>query len=115
MKKTTAKKSNTGKKVAIGLGVAAIGAGAYYLLGPDGKKNQKKIAAFASKIKKEAEQKIKEVKNATEPAYHKVIDTLSKKYGTDYKEHKNEISAIAKALKSSWKDIKNSAKKPSKK
>ena len=41
--KQTKKSGGVGKAMAIGASVAALGAGAYYLLGPDGKKNQKKI------------------------------------------------------------------------
>ncbi len=41
-----------GKKVAIGAGVAAVGAGAYYFLGPKGKKHQKDAKAWATTAEK---------------------------------------------------------------
>lgn len=53
MKKNTIKKGNkVGKALAIGAGVAAAGAAAYMLLGPDGKKNRAKVKAFAEGVKK---------------------------------------------------------------
>ena len=41
------------KKILMAEGMAALAGGAYYLLGPDGKKNQKKALALMTKIKKE--------------------------------------------------------------
>ena len=52
MKKKNKKMSGS-KKILVAEGMAALGAGAYYLLGPDGKKNQKKAAGLMTKIKKE--------------------------------------------------------------
>lgn len=63
MKKT---KMSTGKKAAIGAGIAAIGAGAYYLLGPNAKAHQKKTKVLLAKVKKEVQQEVKkEWKKAT--------------------------------------------------
>lgn len=45
------KKGNLGKKLAIGAGVAAAGAAAYMLLGPNGKKNQAKVKSVVAKAK----------------------------------------------------------------
>lgn len=49
------KKGNMGKAVAIGAGVAAAGAAAYMLLGPNGKKNRAKVKAFVKKVKTKVE------------------------------------------------------------
>ena len=46
------KKMSGGKKMVLA-GAAAVGAGAYYLLGPDAKKHQKKASVLMSKVKKE--------------------------------------------------------------
>ena len=53
---------SAGKKVAIGGAMAAIGAGAYYLLGPDAKNHQKKASGLVSKIEKEVEKDAKKLK-----------------------------------------------------
>lgn len=108
MKQT--KKGGAGKAIAIGAGIAAIGAGAYYLLGPDGKKNQKKVHAWAVKMEKEADKKIKAIKNASEPVYHNLVDSLTEAYAKEYKEHAPEIKAFSKALKTKWKAVSKSAK-----
>ncbi|MBI3888516.1 hypothetical protein HY311_01860 [Candidatus Nomurabacteria bacterium] len=50
------------KVLMVEAGMAALGAGAYYLLGPDGKKNQKKAAALIFKIKKEVKSDAKKLK-----------------------------------------------------
>jgi hypothetical protein len=46
------KKMSGGKKLVLA-GAAAVGAGAYYLLGPDGKKHQKKASFLMNTVKKE--------------------------------------------------------------
>lgn len=69
MKKNTKKISkgmSKGKMIAIGAGVAAVGAGAYALLGPNGKKNQAKVKAFAKKMEKKAMPKIKKMEKLAE-------------------------------------------------
>jgi DNA helicase TIP49 (TBP-interacting protein) len=103
-------KISAGKVIAIGAGVAAIGAGAYYFLGPNGKKNQKKAKVWMTKMEKEAEGKVKKIKNATLPMYHNTVDTLVETYSKQYKEHAPEIKAFAKHLKNNWKGIGKKAK-----
>ena len=61
MKKNT-KKMSGAKKVLMAEGMAALGAGAYYLLGPDAKSHQKKASGLVSKIKKEVEKDAKKLK-----------------------------------------------------
>ncbi|HEV7702083.1 MAG TPA: hypothetical protein VGO63_01405 [Candidatus Paceibacterota bacterium] len=123
MKKTTKKGMSKGiskrSKVAmVGAGVAAlsaVGAGAYYLLGPDGKKNQKKVSALAAKIKKEAITEYKKAKKASVPVYHKAVDVIAKNYVKQYKAHEKDINAIGKMLKSQFKGVKKAAKGAAKK
>jgi gas vesicle protein len=104
------KKTSAGKVIAIGAGLAALGAGAYYLLGPNGKANQKKAAAWMTKMKKEAQKKIGKIKNVSEPIYHNVLDTLAENYSKQYKQHVPEIKAFTKQLKSGWSEIKKEVK-----
>ena len=106
---------STGAKVAIGAGVVALGAGAYYLLGPNAKAHQKKASALMVKIKKEAENKVKKVKNATASMYHKAVDSVSASYCKQYEMHEKEIKAFAKKLKSEWRGATKLAKKSVKK
>ena len=112
MKEKQIKKSkmSAGKVVAIGAGVAAIGAGAYYFLGPNGKKNQQKAKVWMTKMEKEVAKKMVKIKNASEPIYHNAVDTLAKNYSKQYKEHAPEIKAFAEHLKSSWKNVEKKVK-----
>lgn len=52
VKKVAPKKGmSVGKKLAIGAGVVAVGAGAYMLLGKNGKANQKKVKVLLNNAK----------------------------------------------------------------
>ncbi|MDO8183746.1 MAG: hypothetical protein Q7T49_02060 [bacterium] len=97
----TKKKSgmSVGKAVGLGVGVAAVGAGAYYLLGPKGKQHQKKASAWAAEMKKEIEKELKKVKNVTKPLYQDTVDTIAKTYSKKYKNYSGEINSFAKKLK----------------
>lgn len=109
MKKNT--KMSVGKKVALGAGLAAVGAGAFYLLGPNAKAHQKKVLSLASKMKKEVEKEAKKVKAVTVPMYHKAVDTVSKNYTAQYKLHEKDIKALASKIKSEWKGAQKLVKK----
>ncbi len=90
--------------------MAALGAGAYYLFGPNGKANQKKAKALYAKMKTEVKKEVKKVKEVTPPMYHKAVDVISKNYAKQYKLHEKDIKSIAQKLKSEWKDISGKAK-----
>ena len=109
-KKKSAKKKDFGKELAIGAGVAALAAAGYFLFGPSGEKNRKKIKGWTLKMKGEVLDKMEEVKEITEPVYNKIVDNVAKKYLS--KENKKEVEALVKDLKSHWKRIaKNSGDK----
>ena len=103
----TKKKSgmSMGKVVGLGAGVAAIGAGAYYLFGPKGKQHQKKASAWAAEMKREVEKEIKKVKSVTEPLYQDTVDVIAKTYSKKYKNYSGEINAFAKKLKGEGRDL----------
>lgn len=118
MKKNTKKKSGIsgGKIFATGAGVAALAGGAYYLLGPDAKKHQKKTSLLVAKMKKEVEKEMKKAKEMSTPMYQKVVDMISENYAKQYEMHGPEIKAFTKTLKSEWKKVaKKSLKKPARK
>ncbi len=112
VKKVVTKKKglSVGKAVAIGAGVAAVSAGAYYFLGPNGKKNQQKAKAWMAEMKKEAVKKIGKVERATKPAYDKAVDALASAYSKQYKAHAPEIKAFANTLKKEWQTASAKAK-----
>jgi len=114
MKKTVKNKkggTTSGKMLAAGVGLA-LGAGAYYLLGPDGKKNQKKAKVLMAKMQKEIGVEIKKAKEMSGPLYQKAVDVISENYAKQYEMHAPEIKAFAKKLKGEWKKV---SPKPAKK
>lgn len=110
VKKQASKKSNVGKAVAVGAGVAALSAAAYMLFGPEGKKNRKKITGWATKMKGEMIEKFEHMKEVTEPMYHKVVDEISAKY-VKKGVSEEDINAVVSELKNHWKALARDAKK----
>jgi len=104
-------KMSAGKKVTIGATVVALGAGAYYLLGPNSKTHQKKAKVLLAKMKREIADKATKAKNMTEPLYHKAVDALAATYSKQYKMHEKDIKAFAKKLKSKGKSTAKKAVK----
>ena len=104
--KNTKKGMSSEKKVAAVAGLAALGAGAYYLLGPNAKAHQKKTSALLAKMKKDVQGEIKKAEKVTIPLYHQAVDIVSKNYAKQYKLHEPAIKAFAKKLKSKWKGFK---------
>ena len=85
-----------GKRVMIGAGVAAVGAGAYYLLGPDGKKNQKKAKAWMAKMKKEHAGEIKSFSNQLKSEWKANKKTAKPAIKQAKKSVKKEIRLVKK-------------------
>lgn len=100
--KNTKKGMSKGGMVAVGAGLAAAGAGAYYLLGPNKKAHQKKAKALLEKMKKEVNAKAKSAKIMAKPMYDKAVDSMAATYSKQYKMHEGEIKALAKKLKGEW-------------
>jgi hypothetical protein len=114
MKKNKKSGMSGGKIVAMGAGVAALGAGTYYLFGPKAKTHQKKAKVLLNKIQKEVASEIKKVKEVTPPLYHQAVDSISENYAKQYKLHEKDIQAFAKKLKSEWKKASKIVRKPTK-
>lgn len=98
------KSGMSGAKMAgVAAGLAAVGAGAYYLMGPKGKMHQQKAKALFAKMEKEVKSEMKKAKEVSMPIYHKAVDIVSKNYVKQYKMHEKDIEAFAKKLKGEWK------------
>lgn len=109
--KKTNKGSNLGKIIATGAGVAALSVAAYVLFGPEGKKNRKKIKGWAVKMKGEIIEKFEDMKEVTEPMYHKVVDEISSKYAKAKGISQEEINEVVGDLKKHWKTLSKDTKK----
>lgn len=101
---------SVGNIATIGAGAAAVGAGAYYFLGPKGKQHRGKTKAWMVEIEKEIEKKLKKAKNVTELFYHGAVDNVVEAYGKQYKEYAGEINAFAKKIKDEWKSMRPKAR-----
>lgn len=101
------KKSGTsvGKVVAVSVGIAAVSAAAYLLLGPNGKKNRKNMKAWMLKMKAEIAEKLENIQEVTAPIYEKIVHDVASKYekvkNIDPKDLQDEIAH----LKKEWKNI----------
>jgi len=106
-KKEVKKKGVSAKTIiGVGAGVAALGAAAYILFGPNAKKNQKAIKGWAVKMKGEIIEKFEEAKELTEPVYNKIIDDAQARYSKFQNVDKKELELLVKDIKKHWKAIK---------
>lgn len=109
-KKVVTKKKrrmSAGTAAAIGAGLAAAGAGAYYFLGPKGKQHRGKAKVWMTGMETEIEKKLKKARSVTQPLYRDTVDTIAATYSKRYKEHAPEIKALAKKLKAGWKSTRH--------
>lgn len=112
MAKTNVEKKgmSTTAKVGIGATIAAAGAAAYLLFGPDGKKNRKVVRGWAVKMKGEIIEKFEEAKDLTEPVYQGIVDKVSEKYGKLKNIDQGELKAMVGEMKKHWKTISKASK-----
>jgi hypothetical protein len=110
----TNKKTSTGSKVvkvaAVGAALAGIAAGAYFFLGPNGKKNQKHAKAWVIKMKGDVVDKLEKAKEVSEEAYHTIIDTVAAQYAKKMKTGQADVAELAADLKKHWKALSKSVK-----
>ena len=106
MKKTI--KKNVSAKVKpmnIGVGLAALAAGAYFFLSNQGKANQKHAKAWAIKMKGDVVGKLETAREVTEPIYNDIIDSVAAKHAKIMKLNSQEVNELAQELKKHWKTI----------
>src|SRR6185369_8612524 len=103
-----AKKISTGVKIAEGIGVAALVAGAaaaYYFTGKGGKQNRRKVSAWAHKAKQEVVQKLKQMKTVSKTAYDKAASEVLAKYKQAKNIDPKELAALGNEIKGHWTKI----------
>jgi len=103
--KNTNNRMDTKEEVLIGAGLAALAAGAYFFLGPKGKKHQKEMKGWMVKMKGEVLEKLEEAKEVTEPIYNDIVDTVAKTNEVAGKIPQSEIRALAQDLKKQWRSL----------
>lgn len=110
-KKRVAKKTGflSAKTVAVGSGLAALGAATYYLFGPKGKEHQKALKAWSSSMKKDIDAQYKKANAMTQSAYHEIVDRVAKSYAKSGKAQLKDVTAYAQTLKKQWKQVSKKA------
>lgn len=114
MKKTN-QNNNAGTAAGITVGVAAVGAIAYLLFGPDGKKNQKIVKGWAVKMKGEIMEELEKMEEISGPVYEKIVDKVGEKYKKIKNVDLEDVVTEINNFKKSWKEIEKKSKAPTKK
>ncbi len=115
MKKQVNKsEGKVGTALAIGAGVAALGAVTYFFFGPQGKKNQKKVKGWMIKMKGEVVEKLEQAKEVTQPIYNEIVDKVASTYSKASSVDKAELIKLATDLKRQWNNISKTVKGKSK-
>lgn len=113
-----AKKEDT-KSSGLGLAATLIGAAAagFYLYGPKGAENRKKIRGWTLRAKGEVLEKIEKAKEVSDDSYVEIVDKVTAKYAKLKDVGEDEAAKLNKELKRHWKSIKKAAaeKEPAKK
>jgi hypothetical protein len=110
--KVVAKKGGVGEKTAVGVGIIAAIAGAYFLYGSkDAAKNRKKIRGWTLKAKGEVLEKLEKMQDATEAEYGSIVDAVMRKYSAIKSIDTAEVDSLGKDLKRHWKNFTKEVKK----
>ncbi len=99
--------SNPKAKMAIGAGIAAMTAAAiaYFLVGPDGKKNRKKLQGWVIKMKGEIVEKLEAAKEITQPVFEKIVTQVAEKYKKVKHIRPEDLEHAVAEIKKQWKSI----------
>jgi gas vesicle protein len=116
-KKKVSKKNegNVGESLAVGAAAALAGFAGYYLFGPKGKENRKKVRGWTLKAKGEVLEKIEKLEEVTEDKYHEIVDTVMKKYTKLKSIADEETDKLEEELKKRFKDVARDVEKAAKK
>src|SRR6478672_5801486 len=109
-------KKKTNKALAVGAGVAAIGAaaaGAYMFTGKNAK-NRKKVGKWVGNMQEEVLKELDKAGKVTKDTYHKAVDTATRSYKGLKDVNAAELALFATELKSSWDNISAGLNKASK-
>lgn len=100
MKKKTRKKAKLGSGIVAG--VLAAGAAGYFLFGPNGKKNRKKVHEWMMEVKADIVDHAMEIKAGTKEEFEEVVDTITDAYVDAQKITLKEAKELKKELISNW-------------
>ncbi|MFT5280987.1 MAG: hypothetical protein ACI9AR_000434 [Flavobacteriaceae bacterium] len=107
-KKVSAKKDKSKevvKGIALGAGLVTLAAAGYFLLGPKGKENRKKVRGWTLKAKGEVLEKFEKLEEVSEDKYHEIVDGVIAKYKKAKHVAQDELGKFEKEIRSYWKSI----------
>ncbi|OHA58583.1 MAG: hypothetical protein A2571_02325 [Candidatus Vogelbacteria bacterium RIFOXYD1_FULL_44_32] len=111
-KKISAKNSsNLGAGIAMGVGLVAAAAGGYFLYGPQGKANRKKVKAWGIKARGEVLHELEKMKDVSADKYNETVEKVMAKYGKVKGVSVEEVVELGGELKRYWKKISADLKK----
>ena len=110
--KGKAKGGSLAGEMAVGAGIIAAMAGAYFMYGAkDAAKNRKKVKGWVLKAKGEVVEKLEKVQHATQEQYEATVDTVLNKYQAVKNIDIEEVDSLRKDLKRHWKGFQAELKK----
>jgi len=107
-------------KVALGVGaglaaLAAAGAGYYFYASKDAKKNRKKAAVWAKKMKADVVKAAKKVEELDEKAVRAIVANAEAAYRKAKNVRPEDVAHVAAELRTHWEKVKAEATKGAKK
>ena len=118
-KKGMQKETKLAAGLAVGAGLIAAAAGGYFLYGPNGKSNRKKVRAWGIKARGEVLHELERMKEVTADGYVQAVDKVLAKYekmkdisGPEIMELKGELKRYWKKIMSDMKGKTKKAKRP---
>jgi len=95
--------------------MAASAVAGYFLYGPKGDKNRKKIRSWTLKAKADVLEKVEKAKEISEEQYYAIVDQVTERYAKVKDTQEEELTSLNKELKKYWKDVQKRFVKPVKK
>ena len=86
-------------------------AGAYFLFGPNGAKNRKKVRGWTLRAKGEVLEKLEKMKEVTQESYENTVDKVIDKYAKGKDVTETEVEKLRRELKRHWKGMVGTKKK----
>ncbi len=110
-----AKKNDFSKGLATGVGLLGAVAAGYFLYGPKGAQNRKKVRAWTIKAKGEVLSEFEKMKDVTEASYAQAIEKVAARYSKLKDIDPAEVASLVGELKRHWKNIQKDLKPAPKK